>query len=194
MTNNSDLIRKQFFDNYSSWVNSSNCGLSLDDKFQPVPWFCFEAIKFVKTFVEKKHHVFEFGCGSSTLFFANNCHRVISLESNQIWFEIISNNIVNQLKFNPGKTQNYYDKKNTICNSFLKNDKLIELYHLKLAIIEENYQKFLATLNIKFDLILIDSIKRYQCAVNSINYLNRDGIIILDDSERKNYQKIFDFF
>jgi predicted O-methyltransferase YrrM len=55
------------------------------------------------------------------------------------------------------------------------------------------YQNFAKDCGQKFDFIIIDSLKRFQCAKNSISALKPGGTIILDDSERKNYQKIFDF-
>ena len=36
--------------------------------------------------------------------------------------------------------------------------------------------------------------KRHLCCINSLDALKPNGSIILDDSERKNYQKTFDFF
>jgi hypothetical protein len=57
-----------------------------------------------------------------------------------------------------------------------------------------SYENFPKNSGKKFDFIIIDSLKRFECAKNAIDALKPDGRIILDDSERKNYKKIFDFF
>jgi predicted O-methyltransferase YrrM len=58
----------------------------------------------------------------------------------------------------------------------------------------DNYQNFAKNCGQKFDFIIIDSLKRFECAKNVIDALKPCGTVILDDSERKNYKKIFEFF
>lgn len=58
----------------------------------------------------------------------------------------------------------------------------------------DDYPNAASNCAIKFDFILIDSIQRFSCAQSSISLLNPRGSIILDDSQRDNYKKIFDFF
>jgi hypothetical protein len=38
-------------------------------------------------------------------------------------------------------------------------------------------------LNMKYDVIIIDSLRRYECALKAIHYLNTGGLIILDNSD-----------
>ena len=49
--------------------------------------------------------------------------------------------------------------------------------------IEENYQEFINTFDEKFDVIIIDGINRFECAVQSLKMLSDDGFIILDNSD-----------
>ena len=56
------------------------------------------------------------------------------------------------------------------------------------------YENFAKNSGQKFDFIIIDSLKRFECAKNSLDALKPGGSIILDDSERDNYKKIFQFF
>jgi len=164
------MIKEQFKQNKDSWINSFKSGFCLDKNNNAIPWMTYPAISYLERFVTKKQEVFEFGLGSSTLFFARNCQNVYSIETNKIWSQIITTKL---------EQQNLENSNITLMEDGLEN---------------ENYENYLKTLNKKFDIIIIDSIKRYKSAINSINYLKDNGIIILDDSQRKNYQKIFDFF
>ena len=164
------MFKEEFKKNKPSWINSLKEGLSLDENGQEIPWMSYSAIEFLKKYVNKRQKIFEFGSGSSTLFFAKNCQEVTSLETNKFWQNIIKKRL---------------EDKN------LDNSKI---YLMEDGLDNQNYEIFLHKLKKKFDIIIIDSIKRYKCSINILDFLNKDGIIILDDSERKNYQKIFDFY
>lgn len=166
------LVKEQFYQNKQSWINSSFSGLSQDENGDFVPWMSFDAIKFLKENITENSHIFEFGSGASTLFFSKKTDHLISIESNKKWLEIISSKLPKNAK-----------------NKIFLNENALD---------DDNYQLFAKNYaiknNQKFDLIVIDSLKRFQCAINSINAISKNGIILLDDSERKNYRKIFDFF
>ena len=164
-----NLIKTEFLENKISWKKSFLEGIPQDENGNNLPWITYGAINFLKNFTNKNISVFEFGCGSSTIFFAKNCKEVIALETNRIW----QNLIIEKLK-----------SLNLTAQIHLMSD----------GIANKNYEIFPQNFTKKFDLIVIDSIKRFACAQNSINFLNDDGIIILDDSHRPNYKKIFNFF
>ena len=91
MENNfADLTKNQFNLYKKSWINSSRNGFTVDENNLPIPWYCFDAIEFLQKNLTKNHIIFEFGCGASTLFFASKVKKVVSLESNRKWFEIIT--------------------------------------------------------------------------------------------------------
>jgi hypothetical protein len=56
--------------------------------------------------------------------------------------------------------------------------------HLIIHAEENAYAAAPQQLNRKFDLILIDGIKRSECSLVSLNLLTEDGLIILDNSDR----------
>lgn len=184
MENNfTNPIKNQFNLYKKSWINSSKNGLSVDENNLPIPWYVFEAIEFLKNNLNKNHIIFEFGCGASTLFFASKVKKVVSLESNSRWFEIITSSLKNSGDFLLEK--NYFSNAN--CEIFLIED----------ALNQDEYQNFAQNYsqknNIKFDFLIVDSLKRFECVKNSFEAVKNDGYLILDDSERSNYQKIFDF-
>ena len=165
-----DLVKWQFAQNKVSWKNSYLDGFSKDENGDPLPWMSYPAIEYLKENLEKHHEIFEFGCGASTLFFAKKVKKVVGLESNKEWLEIVKNRIIE------AKLDN------------------VELVFMKDALLSESYEYYAKNCGQKFDFIIIDSLKRYKSAINSIKALKPGGKIILDDSERDNYAKIFYFF
>lgn len=222
LENNNQLIRKQFFDNKKSWENSLLEGLSVDENNQEIPWYSYDSIKFLENFLQKNHHVFEYGCGASTLFFSKRVKYLTGIETDITWLKIIEQKIIekkflisqdsnflidNNSKILPNKpysslssnrndnSENHSSIKNKyFYKKFLNNDHYIELYYNKNAMIDDNYPNFCNNFLEKFDVIIIDSKKRFPCSVNAIKSLKPNGIIILDDSQRDNYRKIFNFF
>lgn len=161
------LVKEQFLANKESWKNSSLNGLSEDANGNPIPWMSYPAIEYLEKNLNSNHDIFEFGLGSSSLFFAKRVKSVMSLETNPKWLKIIKSKV------------------------FTNN---IEVILMENGLIDDNYQKVAKNCGKKFDFIIIDSIKRFQCAQNSIEALKEGGKIILDDSERDHYYKIFNFF
>jgi hypothetical protein len=55
-----------------------------------LPWFTFSAIEFLETWIKPHHEVFEYGCGGSTLFFAQRARSVASVEHNGKWAQTVT--------------------------------------------------------------------------------------------------------
>jgi SAM-dependent methyltransferase len=164
------IVKEQFEKNKAGWEKSFFYGFSQDENGDAVPWMTYPAIEFLKNNLNKNHEIFEFGCGASTLFFSGIVKKVVGLETNKRWL---------------GITQKMLAEKS-------RNNVVITLMEDGLE--NDNYQNFAKNCGQKFDFIIIDSLKRFECAKNVIDALKPDGILILDDSERKNYKKIFEFF
>ncbi len=170
MTQVKSIVKEQFEKNKTGWVKSFFYGFSQDENGDALPWMTYPAIEFLKNNLNKNHEIFEFGCGASTLFFSGIVKKVVGLETNKIWL---------------GITQKLLAEKS-------RNNVVITLMIDGLG--NENYQNFAKNCGQKFDFIIIDSLKRFECSKNVIDALKPNGILILDDSERKNYKKIFEFF
>ncbi len=160
------MIKEQFTQNKAGWKRSFLEGFSQDENGDALPWMTYPVIEFLQKTLQPHHEIFEFGCGASTLFFAKKVKKVTSLETNKNWLELIKQKL-------PSKN--------------------VEIILMKDGLTNDLYQNFAKDSGQKFDFIIIDSLKRFECAKNSITALKPGGVIILDDSERKNYQKIFDF-
>lgn len=142
------------------WFRSLDSGESVNKFGEPIPWFTYPAIDFLKERLNKNMTVFEYGSGSSTLFFADRVKEIISLETDKSWFEKIKSKLPS----------------NASIILFDENNSAI------------SYSNVIDSLNKKFDIIIVDAIERNEVLLSSINYLNEDGVIILDDSEREEYQ------
>ena len=164
------MLKTQFEKNKIGWKKSFLDGFSQDEDGAALPWMSYPAIEFLQNNLNKNHQIFEFGCGASTLFFAARVKKITSLETNSRWHEITQNKLQ---------------------QAGLKNAKITLMED---GLGSDLYENFAKNCGKKFDFIVIDSLKRFACARNSLDALNLGGSIILDDSERKNYRKIFDFF
>lgn len=164
------MLKEQFQKNKIGWMKSFLDGFSQDENGDPVPWMTYPAIEFLKNYLTKNHEIFEFGCGASTLFFSKKVKKVVGLETNPRWLGI-TQNLLSQAQSNNVEI--------TLMPDGLENNL---------------YQNFPENCEQKFDLIIVDSLKRFECAKNAVAGLKEGGAVILDDSERKNYKKIFDFF
>jgi SAM-dependent methyltransferase len=164
------IFKEQFEKNKTGWKKSFFDGFSQDENGDSMPWMTYPAIEFLKNNLNKNHEIFEFGCGASTLFFSGIVKKVVGLETNKRWLEITQKMLAEKSRNNAVIT---------LMEDGLEND---------------DYQNFAKNCGQKFDFIIIDSLKRFECAKNAIAALKTGGTLILDDSERKNYKKIFEFF
>ena len=59
--------------------------------------------------------------------------------------------------------------------------------HYQQLIYGEHYSKFSNTIGMKFDIVIVDGRDRVNCLKSAIDSLTDEGVIVLDDSERKAY-------
>lgn len=60
---------------------------AVDAADQPMPWYTYPAIEYLKQFDFAEARVFEYGSGNSTLFWANRAASVVSVEDDEQWYE-----------------------------------------------------------------------------------------------------------
>ncbi len=88
------LNKIQFQQHKNGWKKSSLTGFSQDENGNFLPWMTYSFIEFIAPKINQNHDIFEFGSGSSTLFFATRARKVIALETNPLWFKIIKEKIL----------------------------------------------------------------------------------------------------
>lgn len=145
----------------SGWLNSYYSDFSCDFLGEPIPWYSYSAVSFLKERLKNNFSIFEFGCGASTLFFSKLVGSVISVEHREVWYK-------------------------KIIGLKLKNTNII-------LVNKENYSSLIELQKQKFDVILVDSLDRIRCVKKSIPKIKQSGVIILDDAERPQYKRIFNY-
>jgi protein-L-isoaspartate O-methyltransferase len=147
------------------WFRSYYSKKSIDKNNKALPWYTYSFTEFIKDRLTDSLVVFEYGCGFSSLWYSGKVGKVISVEHNEEWFN----------KINEIKTTN-----------------LKVLLQKK----DNNYANSINNLNekIKFDIIVIDAIKRVECVKKSFDKLKDDGVIIFDNSEREEYKEGYEFY
>jgi hypothetical protein len=79
-----DVARSLLFDYaHLASVRTRTC---VDSSGGPIPWYTYPAIEYLKQLDFRDRTVFEFGSGSSTLFWAALARRVVSVEDDAEWY------------------------------------------------------------------------------------------------------------
>ncbi len=143
----------------TGWIRSYLNGFPVDKTGNSLPWFTLSFISFMESRLDKSIKIFEYGAGNSTIYFSSRVDSLTSIESDTAW--------LNQLK--PKLPLN------CIIESVTSTD-------------PDVYSKRIFDFDQKFDVVIVDAIFRNESMVNCIPALSERGVIILDDSERDEYQ------
>ena len=135
-----------------------------------LPWFVMEAITYLQDEClepwgtpEPKAQAFEWGSGGSTLWLSQRCATVVTLEHNREWYE------------------------STLSELSRYGIPNVDLVYRELG---QGYSDYILRYpNEFFDVISVDGRERAACVTNALHKLKVDGIFILDNSERGQYQE-----
>lgn len=144
--------------NSIGWFTAFDKKQAVDGKGKALPWVTYSFIDFIKERINKTQHIFEYGSGSSTIFYAERAGSVTSVEHDKGWFDMVKNT-------SPANAEMIF------CQ--LEKD--------------GEYAKKATLLNKKFDIIIVDGRDRVNCCKYSVDALSEDGVLVLDDSEREVY-------
>ncbi len=131
------------------------------------PWFVAGAIDHLAELIQPDWEAFEWGCGGSTLWLAQRCQTVVTVEHNIDWLNKTSHELV------------HYE----LCAALVfvnQNDGDHE--YADYAAFIDKYP------NEDFDLIFVDGRNRAECIQHALPKLKRGGVLVLDNSERTQYQ------
>lgn len=139
-------------------------GSPVNSEGSPIPWITYPCIDFISSRLHPEMKVFEFGMGNSTIWWSNKVSEVYSIEHNITWYEAIREKI--------------------------------NLDNVSLVFNELEYNGEYSKEVIKhkdLDIVVVDGRDRVNCAINSVNSLKKNGIIIWDDTDRISYEKGINF-
>ena len=163
-------------------VKRDNDPLSYDQ-----PWIVFGAIDFLKAILAKDMVVWEYGSGSSTLFYARRVEKVYSVENDELWYNHLERfleekqitNVTYMLHQDEGEAK-LTDEKFVSKSA----NKLFRKYVESIDIISDN----------SLDIVMIDGRARSSCISQSIPKVKKGGYLIVDNSDRDyfaNNQELF---
>ncbi len=161
-------------------------------KYDHAPWTSPASIEIFDTILTKEMTGIEFGSGFSTIFFAERMKSFTSIEHYKGWYDKISevfasrNDLSIDYKFIPpsnthtAQTPSFNQYFPEIVTQFQIRNEYFEYFEAVSSYPDEH-----------FDFILVDGRARIECLLNSLPKLKKNGILVLDNSERNRYQIIF---
>lgn len=145
------------------WFQSFDQSKSIDVRGQPVPWISYPARDFLEPRLRNDMTVFEFGAGASTFWWARHVKSVSSIEHDEAWHKLLSAN-------RPANAE-------------------VKFHALEPA---DAYAESIFASRMAYDIVFIDGRHRVKCLAASVQALNPRGVVILDNSERWEYQQGID--
>jgi hypothetical protein len=141
------------------WFKSYSNKKPVDSQDRPIPWVTYSFIDFITGRLNKTMSLLEYGSGNSTLFYGERVKKVVAVENDLEWFNMISKSMPSNVEM-----------------------KYIELVR------GADYCKYGSQFPGAFDIVIVDGRDRVNCLKNSIGALSDRGVMVLDDSERGEYQ------
>lgn len=85
--------RRTSYLNESGWIRSFQEKEPVDKKGNPIPWLSLPLIDFISPRLKSSFSMFEYGCGNSTLFFADRLKLIHSIEHHKGWYDKINSTL-----------------------------------------------------------------------------------------------------
>lgn len=131
----------------------------VDAQGKPIPWMNYAMVEFLEKRLQPHFTIFEYGSGYSTLYFKDRVKHIVSLEYDKKWYH----HLQKRLK---GST-----------NVSLRYEPVGEAYINAAPQSGSNY-----------DFIMVDGRERSACVKAGLQALTPEGVLLLDDSDRAEYQ------
>jgi hypothetical protein len=142
----------------SGWLRSARARHSIDESGRPLPWYTYSAIAFLGERLRSDVHIFEWGVGNSTLWWAARANRLVAVDHKAAWIDLLRKQL---------------------------RDEPIELFHVPLVYGGDYCRKVIEYSG--FHVIAVDGRDRVNCVRNSVQALRPDGVIVWDNTERESY-------
>ena len=166
-----------------------------------VPWITYPAYKQLTRLVKPEHKVFEFGCGASSLWWANKVSEIVGVDHDPVWIEKIKAEKPANATFvvkeqgaacapeHAQILQSFFD----LAFDFPLSNKLdFDRVH---GLLNHEFSAYVAEI-LKypkgyFDIICIDGMARALCAWIAADYIKPSGFIVFDNADRWIYNPVF---
>lgn len=132
------------------------------------PQWAIESIKPIEALLKENMTVFEWGAGVSTPWLAQRVKRVFNIDDDANW-----QNLAQSICFQKELSRVYY------FNYPQHDQRYIDTFF------------FISEL-CTIDFVIVDGMQRTACFEKAAKHLKKDALIVLDDSERKEYHRALD--
>jgi len=133
----------------------STCLLKLFGYRQRRPWLGYRAVRYLDGLIQRDWNILEFGSGMSSLFFAQRCRHLVSVESDPEWFAQM------QKEFERRAVRNVDYRIRTEADYVIHPDLPAGT----------------------FDLVIVDGLVRDQAAVVAVEKVKPGGYVFYDNSD-----------
>jgi hypothetical protein len=164
---------------------------------EPLPWFSYPAILFLESVIQNQWKVFEYGTGYSTVFWNRKCAKTVSIEHSEYWFDFLRKSTQDfEVHLVKEGTNRQRQVITDLIGSFeamnfelpVSRDQAHNMEHGLLNIEFADYAaKLIDFPKCFFDVIVVDGMARSLCLFIAADYISESGIIILDNSDRWQY-------
>ncbi len=148
------------------WFLSIKKAKSVGGEGQAIPWLTYPLISFIEPRLKKTMSMFEYGCGNSTIWFAERVGKIHSIEHNKEWYNEIRPNLPINAK---------------ITLNEIKSDQSYSAITFMNCSDETLYSSEISRTGQLYDVILVDGVYRSNSIIHSINSIKKNGIIIVDN-------------
>ena len=153
------------------------------------PWITFSAEEFLRKILRKDMVVFEYGAGSSTLYFSRRVAQVFSIEHDKKWFDHLQHEFAKQQITNvvcrliEPEAIDENSENNYSSDSPSYKHKTFESYVKSIDAFPDKY----------FDVVVVDGRARASCITHAKSKVKPNGYLMIDNADRKSYFKGNDF-
>jgi hypothetical protein len=137
----------------TGYLRSNRVNRPVDASGDPVPWFTFPAIAYLRQLDLSATRIFEYGSGNSTLFWQRHAAKVVAVENDPTWHAVVEKSLDSSIAT------------------------------LVLAADEDSYVGAIDQEEGRWDVIIIDGAHRRACAKRAIDHLSAGGFMILDNAD-----------
>lgn len=145
----------------NGWLRSYREQQCVDKQGRPLPWYTYSAIHFLSGRLQPWMRVFEYGCGNSTLWYAQRVASVESVDNSKEWAEKI--------------------------NAQAPDNARVQ-YVLDTG---PAYRECIGAARAPYDVLAIDGRERVACTKTALAHLQPAGVIVFDDAQRERYGEAF---
>lgn len=175
---------------YPIWMRSLQPGASsLVDRR---PWINFDAGASLEKLVNRASRVFEYGCGGSTLYFADRVGELVSAEHDPGWLKRVQEEM--GIRTDVCWIPHLVPPSPVVVHPTLPPSDPDAYASTDIQYSDFSFRDYAATMDAYpdnfFDLVLIDGRARPSCFKHALHKVKFGGTIVLDNAEREQYHYV----